>query len=158
MNGPFLSEEGGTMIAKFTKDELFPITKRIRTLAIEISNFRAGFRESFLRLKIKHFENSYKDVSVVLVSLYHTWSTPDELFKELKIDTNNPQLFGPIIQDYFNSQQAVMQHFNEGFRLLSYIDGILTNQSTASYNRISIGLSLLAIATSIVLAVLRFAS
>lgn len=153
MNGPFLSAKGGNTIAKFTKDELLPTTKSIRELAIKVSQYRATFFESFTRSDLRGLESTYKNVSIELVSKYHKWSTPDELFKESNVNPDNAQEFGPVIQDYFNSQQAVMQHFNEGFRLLSYIDSILTGQSTASYNRISISLSVLAITTSIILAI-----
>lgn len=150
MNGPFQSLDGGNTIAKFTKDELLPIAKKIRQLAIVISKFRAGYLESFHRRGLGNLENEYKSLSVELVSSYHKWSTPDDLFEDLDIDKDNPQQFGPIMIDYFNSQQAVMQHFNESFRLLSYVDGILTGQSTASYNRISVSISLLAIVIAIV--------
>lgn len=151
--GPFNSQQGGEVISRFTKDELFPVTEKIRNLAIEISQFRAGFLESFLRNKIKKLEKLYKDLSVSFLNLYNKWNTPDILFKNLNIDFKNPQEFGPIMGDYFNSQQAVMWHFNEGFRLLNYIDDILTSQTTASYNRISISLSLLAIVISIILVI-----
>lgn len=155
MNGPFQSLDGGNAIAGFTKDELLPIAKKIRQLAIIVSRFRAGFLESFYRKELRKLENEYKSLSVELVSSYHKWSTPDDLFKDLNIDNDNPQQFGPIMIDYFNSQQAVMQHFNESFRLLSYIDGILTGQSTASYTRISISLALAAIVVSVAVALLK---
>ncbi len=154
MNGPFQSQKGGEAIAKFTKDELFPTTKKIRELAISVSQFKSDFFESFLRFKLNALEKSFKNTSIHLLSTYHKWSTPDELFKNADIDPNKPEEFGPVMQDYFNSQQAIMQHFNEAFRLSSYIDGTLTGQRTASYNRTSIGLSILAITISIILTII----
>lgn len=155
MNGPFNSVIGGNTIGSFVKNELFPVTKSIRELAIEVSKFRAGFTESFFRKKIRELDSRYRSLSVDLISLYNKWETPDELFKEINLDKDNPQIMGPILMDYFNSQQAVMQHFNESFRLLSYIDDILTTQSTASFTRMSVGISLLAIVTSIIVGIIK---
>jgi len=149
--GPFQTKEGGDTIARFTKDELLPLTARIETLAIQVSQFRVGFWGSFLRYKFTRLEDSYKDISVNFINAYHKWNTPDILFKELNTNPKDNPSFGGVMADYFQSQQAVMWHFNEGFRLLSYIDRILTEQSTAAYNRISISLALLAIAISIII-------
>ncbi len=144
--GPFQTKEGGDTIAKFTKDELFPVVNEIKNLAIRVSQFRVGFWGSFLRYKFSETENSYKNISVQFIKLYHKWNTPDILFE--KLEKQDPPIF---IADYFQAQQSVMWHFNESFRLLSYIDRILTEQSTAAYNRVSISLALLAIVLSIIL-------
>jgi len=150
--GPFQTKEGGDTIAKFTKDELLPLTEKIENLAIQASQFRVGFWRSFLRYKFSELENLYKDISVQFINLYHKWNTPDILFKELKMDPKeDQQKVAKVMADYFQSQQAIMWHFNEGFRLLSYIDRILTEQSTASYNRVSITLAILAITISVIL-------
>ena len=153
--GPFQTKEGGDTIAIFTKDELLPITAKIEELAIKVSQFRLGFFSSFSRKRSSQIENEYKKISVEFIKLYHKWNTPDILFKDLKIDSKEEQKLGGVMADYFKSQQAVMWHFNEGFRLLSYIDRILTEQSTASYNRITITLSILAITISVVVAILK---
>jgi len=148
--GPFQTKEGGDTIGRFAKDELLPLTARIEELAVDVSQFRSGFWDSILRKKLSNLENKYKEISVEFIKLYHKWNTPDILFEKLK--GQEPPLF---IADYFQSQQAIMWHFNEGFRLLSYVDGILTNQSTASYNRISIVLAMLAIVISIAVVLLK---
>lgn len=154
MNGPFQGNKSGIVIAKFVKDELFPLLDHIRDLSISVSQLKVGFFDSFLRIALNKQESSYKDLSVKFITMYKKWNMPDLLYKEVKIDTNNPLEFGPAMNDYFNSQQAVMWHFNEGFRLLSYIDSVLTEQSTASYNRISVSLSLIAIVISVFLGII----
>ncbi|KUK50056.1 MAG: hypothetical protein XD75_0071 [Parcubacteria bacterium 33_209] len=153
--GPFQTKEGGDTISIFTKDELLPIAAKIEEIAIEVSQFHLGFFSSFSRKRLSQIENEYKKISVEFIKLYHKWNIPDILFKDLKIDSKEEQKLGGVMADYFQSQQAVMWHFNEGFRLLSYIDRILTEQSTAFYNRISITLSILAITISVVVAILK---
>jgi len=147
--GPFQTKEGSDTIAKFTKDELLPLIRNIEELAIKVSQFRVGFWRSFWRRKFSELEDQYKQESVLFIKFYHRWSTPDIFFDDLNIDTEDQQRLGGVMADYFQTQKAIAQHFNEGFRLLNYIDRILTNQSTASYNRVSISLGILAIVISI---------
>ncbi len=154
-HGPFQTKEGGDTIAIFTKDELLPCIKRIRELAIETSQFRVGFWSSILRKSISGLEEKHKKTSVQFINLYHKWSTPDLLFQALGEEYKKPPKLGNIMGDYFNAQNAVMAHFNEGFRLLAYVDRILTEQSTAIYNRISVTLSIIAVTISIIVAILK---
>ena len=147
--GPFKTEEGGKIISCFVKDELLPLIKEIRNIAVKTSRLRVGFWESFRRKELSNLEERYKSISVKFLENYHKFSTPDILFKDLK-NQESPT----FIADYFQTQGAVMQHFNEGFRLLSYIDNILTGQSTAAYNRASIFLSLLAIVIAVIIGIL----
>lgn len=152
--GPFQTKEGGDTIAIFTKDELFPLIQEIRQLAIKVSTFRVGFWGSFFRKKLSQIDEEYKNYSAKFIEKFHKWSTPDILFQEIEHPPGSKES-AMVIADYFNSQGAIMQHFNEGFRLLSYIDRIITEQSTASYNRISITLAILAITVSIIVIILK---
>ena len=153
--GPFQTKEAGDTIMKFTQDEVFPCVHNIRKLAIKTSQFHIGFWDSFFRKEISKLENEYKKESVEFIKVYHKWSTPDILFKELNIDSKDKIRHGNVMADYFNAQQAIMWHFNEGFRLSGYINKILSEQSTAAYNRVSITLALLAITISIIVAILK---
>lgn len=141
--GPFQSKEGEKIILTFVQDELLPLVKEIRELAINASKLRVGFFNSFMRRKLSRLEDNYKITSIQFIQIYHKWSTPDILFKNLKME---PPVF---MADYMQAQGAVMNHINESFRLLNYIDRILTEQSTASYNRMSIAIALFAIVISI---------
>ncbi len=143
--GPFNTKEGGEIIAKFTNDELLPATKGMRDLAIDISSYKIALRDYLWKDDLNKLENTYKDMVVKFMKLYNKFSTPDILFQDI-VNKDEP-LF---IADYFQSQGAVMWHFNEGFRLLSYMNSILVQQNTAIYNRRIFALSLFAIVISIV--------
>ena len=153
MNGPFLGQESGEVIARFVKDELFEELVKIRDLAIEASDYKSGFFESFLMMDLRQLENKFVKSTSNFLKLYKKWNTPDILYQNLKINPDDPQKMGPAMQDYFNSQQAVMQHFNEGFRLIEYINSLILPIKTTSYNRISILVSLIAIVVSVFISV-----
>jgi len=152
--GLFQTKEGGDTITQFIKNELLPLIRNIEELAIEVSQFRVGFWGSFLRKKFLILEDKYKKESVEFIKFYHKWSTPDIFFESLNIDTKDQQKLGGVMADYFQTQRAIIQHFNEGFRLLGYIDRIFTEQSTAAYNRVSITLSLIAVVIAIIIVIL----
>lgn len=153
--GPFQTKEGGDTIGKFSKEDLLPLTAKIEELAIDVSQIRHSFINSFFRIGFSLIEDKYKKISVEFIKVYHKWNTPDILFEDLKIDSEDKRKLGGLMTDYFQSQQAVMWHFNDGFRLLSYIDRIITEQSTASYNRISIALAILAITISVIIMIFK---
>lgn len=154
MNGPFAGTKSGESIAKFVKDELFVELDVIRKLAIKFSEYETNFVESFFQKNLIKLDNTYRGEYAKFLKLYNKWNTPDLLYEGLDIDSKNPQEFGPAMQDYFNSQQAVMWHFNEGFRLLENINNLLVQNKTSSYNRISVAISLFAIVISIILAII----
>ncbi|MFH1656163.1 MAG: hypothetical protein ABH956_00105 [Candidatus Nealsonbacteria bacterium] len=152
---PFYTKEFSDIIGKFSKDELFPCISEINKLAIDVSKFRSSFWGDLSKNKILKLENRYKDISVKFINLYHKWNTPDILFKDLNQNPKDIEKDGKIIADYFSTNQAVMKHINESFRLLGYIDKILTGQDTAFYNRVSIALAIIAVTISIIVAILK---
>ncbi len=150
MWGPFSDEDAGKEILTFTKDEMFPCLEDIRKLAVEVSGARLKYVEIFynqrLRGQRKKYGKSFRD----FLTLHRKWSTPDILYEAIKVNPRDSVKAARMMQDYMNSAPAVKPHLDEGFRLLNQIDKALTNQETASYNRITVLLSLLAITISIV--------
>jgi hypothetical protein len=87
-----------------------------------------------------------------LISLYKVWSTPDILFKELKIKDEETERLGIIMSDYLSNDKVMQVQFEEGFKLLDISNKILTDENTSSYNKLAITLSVIAISISIIVA------
>lgn len=145
-NGPFVTTEGGNTIAKFAYEKLIPAVEKLSELAIKVSNFRYNFFAGFKKIELHKLDKDYKKTSKIFFEVYKEWHTPDILFKDLKDKKD-----ATILLDYFNTRAAINEHINEGFRLIDFIDGVITGQNTAFYNRAAIELSILAIVISIIL-------
>ena len=147
--GPFRTKEGGETIAKFAKDDLIPIIRKIGELAVKTYQLKFNFLTRFYNKDLKKPEKELDDLSATFINYYHNWNTPDIFFKELNIG-GDPEKISYVIQDYFNNKEAINEHFNQGFRLLDSISNTIRNQLNASYNRIAITISLIAIIIAII--------
>ncbi len=140
-----------SIIIRFFSGELNPVIKEIQTLAVESSSFKLNLLECFVRNKINRLENQYIEISTRFIEVYQKWSNPDKLFESIKLpDDKNKDA---LMADYSGMKEAIKEHFEEGFRLLGFIDRVLTARSTASYNCVAVILSILAITISGIIAI-----
>lgn len=151
--GPFQTKEGGETISRFAKFDLLPVVHDIEKLAIDVSAFRLGFWGALAQNDLSKIERRFGEISKRFLEVYHVWNTPDLLFKDVKHETGSRESM-VVMADYFNVRNAVIPHFESGFRLLEYIQSIITVQNTAANNRVSIFLSLAAVALSVFLGII----
>jgi len=151
--GPFQTKEAGEIIMIFSKDKLLPAITDLEKFAIKVANHKTSFTSSFFQKNLNKLNSEYKEKYKNIFTLYHLYSTPDELFKDLKEIKNDPQsikIVGSRMADYFNSKQAILNSFEKGFKLLEIIEHQLDRYFQSADNRISITLSIFAITISII--------
>ncbi|MBU1164693.1 hypothetical protein KKA15_03975 [Patescibacteria group bacterium] len=154
--GPFKTEAGGKPIIEHVTKQVFPIMKKLQQLSLEIGEYQQGFINSFLQSRLSSLKKNYNQVNKEFLEIYHIYQTPDELFKEVKLDKEKDEAdTATIMSDYFNSQSFIKPHFDEGFGLLEIMDRNLTRYSQSADQRISTSLAIIAITISIVVAILK---
>jgi hypothetical protein len=144
---------GHKLILEFVKKELIPATRELQDLAVDCSSAGMGFFESLTRTKLNTIEATYLEKSQQFMSIYKKWADPNELFISLR--PTNDKESGKIIGPYISMKPAVQEYFDEGFRVISYIQTYITTQSTSLYNRLAVLLSVLAITISVIIAILK---
>ena len=152
----FQTDEAGKTILDFTKDELLPAVKSLEKLAIEIADYRINFWNSFFRKRLSDLQKKYQKENKKFLDLYHKYSTPDELFSQFNSDSyKDKQKIGMMIGDYFNSRQAVLYHFEQGFKLLEIIDRQITRYYQSADQRVAVSLSIIAITISVIITLIK---
>jgi len=151
-NASIYLTESDKLILKFVKEKLIPIAKELRVLALECASTKIGFWETFTHTELKKIESKCQVKSKKFLDYYKKWSDPTEFFESLKPKNGEERQI--IMRSYINMKAAVEEYLKECFRMISYIQTYITTQSTSLYNRLAITLSLLAITTSIILAII----
>lgn len=147
--GPFNSELSAKAIMDLMSDVLFPTNKDLHRLSLDVASYRQGFINSYLRFELSSLEARYRAVNRRLLAAYHTYETPDELFKG--IDTGGPgPLQAMIMGDYFKMQNVIKPHFEEAFRLSEIVDRTLARYAQSADQRVASSLSVLAITATII--------
>jgi len=159
--GPFQREDAGKIILNFSKDKLLPSITDLEKFVIKVADYEITFISSFSRKKLNQLNSEYKEKNKNFYILYHLFSTPDELFKEIKKTKgikDKPQLTeidGGIIADYFTAKQMIMNSFGEGFKLLGTTERQLDRYYQSADQKVATILSIFAITISIIVAIWR---
>ena len=135
------------VVLAFLRDELQPVILDLHSMAQRASLFRIGFWASFTPRGFQDIENSYIDAMTRFMSAYKKWYFPDELFSGAGHSYN-----AQVLADYMTMKPALQEHIHEGFRLLEYIDRVLSGQKSVVYNRVAMSLSVAAITVSVIVA------
>jgi len=151
MNGPFTHPLSSQIIPNFLMKELFPLVKEIRVATIEVVDMKRGMWQSLWRREINRKLDTYRSLAKQFIALKNKWNDPDELYKDIpKKIQDNPREMAILLQDWNNIASPTKLHFDEAAQLLDQMDRMLVNQNTASYTTISLILSTVAVAISVV--------
>ncbi|MBN1254902.1 MAG: hypothetical protein JXA50_06485 [Deltaproteobacteria bacterium] len=139
---------GQKIVLEFLRDELQPVILKLQSVAQQTSSLRVGFWGSFTQKELRTLEQSYVETMSRFMVAYKKWYFPDEMFKDVG-SSHNVQM----LSDYIKVKPALKEHIQEGFRLLEYIDRILSGQKSTAYNRVAMSLSIVAITVSVMVAI-----
>ena len=138
------------VVLAFLRDELQPIILNLHALAQRASSLDTGFWESFTQKEIRAAESSYGEAMQRFMAAYKKWYFPDEMFA-----TAGPAYTADTLANYMAMRPALAEHVHEGFRLLEYIDRIISGHKSVAYNRVAIFLSITAITVSVIVALFQ---
>lgn len=156
--GPKVETEIGKkrIVHWFLAKNLVPHINEIRELAKKSSSFRMGHWDSFKYVfrrnssSLFKFENEYRESSKKLFELHYIWNNIDVFFE--KSESPAPQIQTKenidLLSDYkrLRENESIDKwYFNDGFRLIKYINHIITTERTAAYNTVSINIALVAL-------------
>lgn len=152
----FQTHEAGKTILTLAKEKLFPAVGKLKELAMETAKYRINICNSFFRMGLDSLQRKYEEQNRNFLALYHEYSTPDELFAEFNLDPEKDKdKIGLMMGDYLKSEQAIISHFQEGFKFLEIIDRQLTRYYQSADQRMATVLSISAITISIIVAIFK---
>ncbi len=122
------------------KDELFPVSKNLKELLIDVQKYRIKFPIFSKHLSI--LENRYEEVSKNFYAIVKKLETPDDLFEGLE---NNPQ----DIASYFQFQPAISKSIQEASKYIEIIDRTLDRKRERIQNFRTLLLAVIAIIVSV---------
>ena len=147
---PSPREEVAMRAGTFLKDELWPLVKDIEQLAIEACKLKDGFWARLTGRNLSKINDKYLDVSVAFMNAYHKWNTPDELFKGMShLPDDN------VMSAWFQLNDAATATFNQGFRLIDYVDRVISERNTSRYNTWSMIIAVIAVIVAFMGPVIR---
>ncbi len=147
----FQSDEAGKTILDLAHKKLLPAISSFERLAVDVSDYRLTFWSSVYRRKFKKLESDFAKQNKDFLSLYHLYSTPDDLFATYFDATEkDPGLSGRMVADYFSSRPMIEKTFSEGFKLTEIIDRQLVRYSQSADQRVATVLAILAITISLI--------
>jgi hypothetical protein len=135
--------EGGKRILNTVKDELFPLTEKLKDLLIRAQRIRSTFFETNSR-KLFELEAEHSQVSADFFVVATKLQTPDILFKGIKDDPQN-------IADYYQFQVAFQKNIDQGIGYMEIIDRTLDRKIQNIQNKITLAISIIAILVAILL-------
>lgn len=149
-NSPFNDGVNEELIPNFLMKELFPAMKTIRKLCSDVMDMETGLFQTIDRREINKKVGDYRLASKHFFDLYIKWNTPDVFYADLdkKISDNVSRMTG-ILQEQFNYNGAMRPHFDQGFRLLEQTDRSIAHLNNASFARLSLLTSTLALLVSV---------
>lgn len=148
-------EESGKIMVTFVKDKLLPAVTDLEKFTVKVADYNSTLFNSFFRGGLRRLNLDYKNKNREFFTLYHLYSTPDELFKDIiikndKIEQGPNEQSKKIMANYMSMRPATMNSFGDGFKLLEIIDRHLNRYSQSADQRVATTLSILAITVSII--------
>ena len=98
--------------------------------------------------KLTKLETVYVALSANCFNAYRKCFDPEEIFN--LGDRTDPSTVAALFADHEQIKKFVRQQFDEGFRLLAYVDRSIGDRKTTVYNRMTMFVSLVALTVSVV--------
>jgi hypothetical protein len=135
--------EGGRIILNTVKDELFPLTEKLKNILVRVHSYRSTLLETNSK-QLYEIESEYSRVSADFFVVTTKLQSSDLLFKDLPGEPQN-------IADYFQYQDAFQKNIDQGIGYIEIIDRTLDRKIQDIHNKVTLVISILAILISILL-------
>ncbi len=149
-NGASPVGPGTAIVLSYFKDELNPTVTALQTFAEEVASYKVGFFESLTRKKLEGMESRYAEHMSSFMRIYKKWHLPDEMFKDVQIADKTG-----LLAEYMQLKPSLTEHINEGFRVLAFIDKLISGARSTADTQVAVILSIIAITISIVTAIFQ---
>lgn len=156
---PFQTKESRDIILLFWNKKLTPQIEKMRNVALAIAKYRPIILHTVARSKIEDIEKNYNTILEEFLDLYQKFKAPmfeGGIFEDLNIDYKNSlnqEKISIMAIDYKMADKTILgELFNEGFSLIDMIDKQITRKRQILDQYLVIGLSIIAIIVSLLVA------
>jgi len=156
---PFQTKESRDAILLFWNTKLTPQIEKMRSLALTTARYCPIIFHIISRSEIKNIEKDYNTILERFLDLYQKFKAPmfeGGIFENSSVDYKNPSNQEKIIimaVDYKMADKTILgELFDEGFCLIDMIDKQITRKRQILDQYLAIGLSIIAIIVSLLVA------